>query len=68
MARTGLPPASFRTLAKHGELDPGHLEEIDRVIESLPLTAEHEAAMGLSAMASAGALTRVVEEVLEGAA
>ena len=27
-AKTGYPPAAFRTLVKHGELDPGHSEEI----------------------------------------
>ena len=65
-AKTGYPPAAFRTLVKHGELDPGHSEEIDHVIDSLPLAREHETVLGLSAMASAASLTRVVEEVLEG--
>jgi hypothetical protein len=49
----------------HGELDPGHREEIDRVIDSLPLAPEHEAVLGLSAMSSAGHLTQVIEEVVE---
>jgi hypothetical protein len=65
VARTGHPRAAFRTLAMHGELDPGHREEIDRVIDSLPLAAEHEAVLGLSAMSSASHLTRAMNEVLE---
>jgi hypothetical protein len=64
-ARTGHPHAAFRTLVKHGELDPGHSEEIDRVIDSLPLAREHETVLGLSAMSSAAYLTRALEEVLE---
>ena len=65
VAKTGHPRVAFRTLEKHGELDPGHSEEIDRVIDSLPLTPEHETVLGLSAMSTANLLWRMAEEVLD---
>jgi Iron-containing redox enzyme len=64
IVRTGYPRAAFRTFAEHGELDPHHREELDEAIDSLPLTAEHEALLGLSAMSSAGFLAASIEEVL----
>lgn len=62
--RTGYPREAFRTFAEHGELDPHHREELDEAINSLPLTAQHEALLGLSAMSSVGFLARSIEEVL----
>lgn len=38
-ARTGHPRAAFRTLAKHGELDPHHIDEFDNLLDELPLPA-----------------------------
>jgi pyrroloquinoline quinone (PQQ) biosynthesis protein C len=63
--RTGLPEAAFRTLALHGELDPGHLEELDRTIDALPLTGEQEIALGLSAISTANWVTSSLEEIAE---
>ncbi len=66
LARTGQPPTAFRTLAKHGELDPDHKDELDRTIDSLPLEPNHEMVLGYSAMSTAELLTWAFEELLEG--
>jgi hypothetical protein len=63
--RTGYPDAAFRTFELHGELDPGHQEELDRTIDELPLTPEHEKALGMSAMNTALLVTRSLQEVAE---
>ncbi len=53
ISATGYPRAAFQTFAEHGELDPGHRDRLDRTIDALPLTDEHETVMGISAMHSA---------------
>jgi Iron-containing redox enzyme len=65
VSATGYPPAAFRTLVEHGELDPGHRDRLDQTIDSLLLTSEHETIMGISAMSSATLLPRTIEEILE---
>ena len=65
IARTGLRREAFRTYAEHAELDPGHRDHLDRTIDALPLTAEHEAAIGLSAIATAGFAARALGELLD---
>jgi hypothetical protein len=35
--RTGLPTTAFHTLAWHAAEDPGHLRELDRLLDCLPL-------------------------------
>jgi hypothetical protein len=60
---TGLPLASFTTMLKHARLDPYHCDDLDRFIDSLTLTREHSALMGVSAFHTVHALCRVVEEV-----
>lgn len=68
IARTGYPREAFRTLAEHGELDSHHRDELDTVIDSLPLSREHEVLLGLSAMSTARLVTISIEEVVESAA
>jgi hypothetical protein len=65
IVRTGHPRAAFRTLAKHGELDPDHKDELDRTVDSLPLEPNHEMVLGYSAMSTAELLTCAFEELLE---
>jgi len=65
IASTGYPRAAFRTFLEHGELDPGHRDRLDRTLDSLPLTPEHETIMGVSAMSSATLLPATIEEILE---
>jgi Iron-containing redox enzyme len=65
IAKTGYPVAGFRCFAAHGELDPHHRAELNEVIDSLPLTVEHEAVIGLAAMSTVELLARMIEEVVE---
>jgi Iron-containing redox enzyme len=62
--RTGYPRPAFRTFAEHAELDPGHRDHLDRVLDELPLTAEHEALLAISAISTAGLAARPLEELL----
>lgn len=62
--RTGYPPEAFRTYALHGELDPGHRDEIDRTIDGLPLTEDQETLLGLAAMSGVVTLAETIEAVL----
>jgi hypothetical protein len=64
--RTGLPREAFRTYVEHGELDPGHRDHLDRTLDSLPLTIEHEEALGVSAIATAGLAAVALRELLDG--
>lgn len=39
---TGYPYTAFRTLVKHSDLDPHHRDELNELLDTLPLTAKHE--------------------------
>jgi pyrroloquinoline quinone (PQQ) biosynthesis protein C len=62
--RTGLPRTAFRTYEQHAELDPGHRDHLDATLDALPLSAEHEEILGVSAMSTAALLPQTVAEVL----
>jgi Iron-containing redox enzyme len=62
--RSGHPRAAFRTYVEHAELDPGHRDHLDRTIDSLPLDASHEVAIGISAIATAALAASSLEELL----
>ena len=59
IVRTGLPRAAFRTILSHATLDPGHKEEFESFLDTLPLTPEQEALVGLSAIHTAAGIQRV---------
>jgi hypothetical protein len=63
-ARTGYPADAFRTLVAHAELDPRHGDELFELVDTLPLTPEQSAVMGLSAMHSVQMYTRALEDVI----
>ena len=63
--RTGFPRRAFRTYIEHGDLDPGHRDHLDGTLDSLPLTAEHESMLGVSAIASADLAARALSELLD---
>jgi len=63
--RTGYPRDCFRMLAEHAELDPHHGEELDQLIDSLPLRPDLETLLGLSAMHTVGFMARCLDEVVE---
>ena len=62
--RTGYPDEAFRTLRLHGELDPGHSQELDDTLDRLQLTREQSTVVGLSAMASVQLYTQALDEVM----
>jgi pyrroloquinoline quinone (PQQ) biosynthesis protein C len=64
--RTGHSRAAFRTLIAHAELDPGHRDELDAVLDHLPVTREQSTAMGLSAIYSVQMLARAIDELRNG--
>lgn len=63
-ANTGVPLAAFSTMLKHARLDPFHRDDLDRLLDSLPLTSHHSALVGLSAFHTVHALCRVIEETI----
>jgi hypothetical protein len=62
--RTGLPHAALRTLYKHAQLDPHHRDDLDDVLDSLPLSGEHEAMLGLSALHVVDRLADILDRLL----
>jgi hypothetical protein len=62
--RSGLPLAAFSTLVRHARLDPHHRDDLNEVLDRLPLTAAHAALLGVSAFHTAHGLSRVVEDAL----
>lgn len=65
IARTGYASEAFHTFAEHAELDPGHRDHLDRVLDSLPLTPEQESVLGISATTTAAVATTALEELLQ---
>jgi hypothetical protein len=63
-ARTGYPEDAFRTLVAHAELDPRHGDELFALVDTLPLTPEQSAVMGLSAMHSVQMYARALDDVI----
>jgi hypothetical protein len=63
-ARTGIPRPLLRTLDKHAMLDPHHRDDLDALLDSLPLGPGHEALMGLSALTVVEQLAGIVERLL----
>jgi hypothetical protein len=64
-ARTRLPKAALRTLYKHAQLDPHHRDDLDDLVNSLPLSPEHSALMGLSALHTIDKLGGILERLLD---
>jgi hypothetical protein len=62
---TGLPREGFAQLLLHAELDVGHVEEQDRVVDSLPLEPYHERLIGVSALQTIGLFSEVLLDVVE---
>jgi Iron-containing redox enzyme len=63
-ARTGYPRESFRTFSEHAELDPGHRDHLDEILDALPLTESDEAAIVESATVTAELTARAISEIL----
>jgi hypothetical protein len=59
-----LTAAAFRTYEEHSRLDPGHRDHLDRTLDALPLTPEHEEIVGISALSTTALLPRTIDELL----
>jgi hypothetical protein len=62
---TGLPRAGFSQLLEHAELDVGHAEELDRLLDNLPLEPWHERLVGESALHTISPHADVLLDVIE---
>jgi hypothetical protein len=56
---TEYPETAFRTLVKHCDLDPHHRDDLNELLEALPLTAEHEQWITFNALYSAKKLREI---------
>jgi Iron-containing redox enzyme len=62
-SRSGLPPSAFRTMLEHADLDIDHAAELADLLDRLPLSPNHNEALGLSAISTVAGLTRILKEV-----
>ena len=62
--RTGYPEPAFRTLRLHGELDQGHRDELDAMLNGLALTPEQSTAVSVSAMMSVDLYAQAIEDLI----
>ena len=63
--RTGLPKQAFRNFSRHAILEPSHNEALDRLFDTLPLTAEQTSLIGVSLTQTANMIAQAAEEILE---
>ncbi|MEO6701391.1 MAG: iron-containing redox enzyme family protein [Jatrophihabitantaceae bacterium] len=61
--RTGLPIDAFRTLHHHAAADLDHTADLDALLDRLPLTAAHQQAVAVSALATVAALAEVFDRL-----
>jgi Iron-containing redox enzyme len=67
MWRTGFPPDAFHALREHAAIDEEHGIELFVLLDSLPLTSEHEAIVGMTALQTADLLIAIGDELLNAA-
>lgn len=65
IARSGYPRSAFRTLERHAHLDLHHRDDLIELVDRLPLTDEHHAIMGTSALHTIEMIIHANREVLE---
>jgi hypothetical protein len=64
-ANTGYRPEAFRTLVLHTDLDDGHGQDLDDLLDSLPLTGHQRTLIGVSALTSVQLLAQAQQELLD---
>jgi hypothetical protein len=62
-ARAAIPRPLLRTLDKHALLDPHHRDDLDALVDGLPLEPWHQALLGLSALTVVEQLGCIVERL-----
>lgn len=63
-----LPPDRFTTFLYHARIDPQHRRDLDDVLDALPLTNEHLALIGVSALRTIGLMTRIMNGIVHSGA
>jgi Iron-containing redox enzyme len=63
--RAGLSRRAFSTLLRHGKLDPHHRDDLNDLLDELPLSEEHHSLLGISAFQTIHLLARVAKDVLQ---
>lgn len=63
-AATGYGPGAFRTLRLHADLDAHHGDDLDHLLDALPLTDRQRTLIGLSAITSVQLFVQAQEELL----
>jgi hypothetical protein len=61
--RTGLPATAFRCLHEHADNDPHHIADLNRTLDGMPLSAEQEKYIALSAFHTIDAVASILEEL-----
>jgi hypothetical protein len=64
-AATGYGPEAFRTHLLHADLDSHHGDDLDDLLDSLPLTEQQRTLIGLNAIASVQLMTQAQQELLD---
>jgi hypothetical protein len=64
-ANTGYQPEAFRTLVLHTDLDDSHGDDLDDLLDSLPLTEQQRTLIGVSALTSVQLLAQAQQELLD---
>jgi hypothetical protein len=62
--RTRLPATAFRCLMAHADNDPHHIADLNRTLDSMPLSPEQEKYIALSAFHTIDTVASVFEELL----
>jgi hypothetical protein len=63
--RTGLPRDGFRSLLRHAFIDIKHGADMERALDTLPLSDDHFSMIGVSVMHTTHALALTLEEILD---
>ena len=63
--RTGYPDGAFAVMRMHGELDPGHIDEMYEFLDSLPLDSDAMLAITTNALATHELARRIMAEITE---
>ena len=65
IARTGHDRAAFRTLIAHADRDPDHRDELDDLLDRIPLTSDQWLLVSLSALHSVHTLASILDDVVQ---
>jgi pyrroloquinoline quinone (PQQ) biosynthesis protein C len=61
--RNRLPVEAFSSFLYHAKLDTRHREDLDHLLDELPLTPEQSALIGLSAIRTMNSMAEILEDI-----